>query len=60
MTAVITALVLIAVFLGIVGATLRLAGRADERHASIDDDVEQAADDRALEQEKDRLYGGGW
>ena len=60
MTALITALILIGVFLGIVGATLRSAGRSDQRLAEIDDDAAQDADDRALEQEKDRLYGGGY
>lgn len=56
------ATLLIGVFLivVIVGSILRAAGTADERHASIDDDAQQDADDRALEQEKDRLYGGGW
>lgn len=56
------ATVLIGVFLivVIVGSILRAAGSADERHASIDDDAQQDADDAALEREKDRLYGGGW
>lgn len=62
MTAVITALILIGVFLVIVlvGSLIRAARNGDERLAPVDDDAEQDADDRALEQEKDRLYGGGW
>lgn len=62
MTAVITALILIGVFLIIVlvGSLIRAARNGDERLAPVDDDAEQDADDRALEQEKDRLYGGGW
>lgn len=60
MTALITALILVAVFLGVVAATLRSAGRSDQRLAEIDDDEQQAADDLALEREKDRLYGGGY
>ena len=56
------AALLITAFLLIVliGSVLTAARRADERQASIDDDAEQDADDRALDQEKDRLYGGGW
>lgn len=54
--------VLVAVFLIVVlvGGLLDAARRADEHQASIDDDAQQDADDRALEQEKDRLYGGGY
>lgn len=56
------AALLIAAFLliALIGSILTAARRADERQASIDDDAEQDADDRALDQEKDRLYGGGW
>lgn len=56
------ATVLVGVFLMVVvvGSILRAAGSADERHASIDDDAQQAADDAEPERGKDRLYGGGW
>lgn len=56
------AAVLVGVFLVIVlvGSLIRAARNGDERLAPVDDDAEQDADDRALEQEKDRLYGGGW